>query len=858
MNTPFASPGSPRPRWSWLWAVVAMATALAPLTPGLSGSRIFYIRDLSLYFWGRYLWLRHAWQQGAFPFWDPYVGAGQAAVADALHQMFLLPAVLVRLVGSDVLGFNLWVLVPFPLAALGTWLFLARRFSAPAAALGAIAYSLSGPIYSTANFPNMSWTVAALPWVVWSADRLLAAPSARGVGLLALLVAMEACAGEPVTFVATLLLVGSFAVTIGGLGGPGGAGGDDAGAGGRRGTGDRLRRSLWVVAGVGLGGVLASVQLVPMMAAAAASDRAHNQMFPLFWSLHPVALLDTVAPKLFGDYFVSQSMTNVPWLPILNSGREPFFFSLYLGVPLLTLALLGLLAGGPRRWSTFWSAAAVVALVCAFGAYTPIYPWLRTHISTLQSFRFPAKYAVIAGLAVAALAAAGWDALQQFATSSATNPAPRRLVRALKGAAATAGLAAVVAYGAVAACLYLATPTAFRLFAIARGLGSSNPIGAAEYMLKALPDQAMTLFALAAVTALVFAAAAMRQAWTPVASLAIFALIAGDLVVRAWPVNPVFDAAWLGQPVWVAHAAADPQARFYIGGKREGTLDVTDPDASRGFLNPPGLIGSASRAALNGQTAFYPSAWQRREMLSYDLSVLWPAEFDIASKRFLAATSDERDRFLHRTGVRYRILPKALAGERTPLVQMPYYVESYLYDWDGEVRPRATIASTVRVEPDTVRQLDALFGPDDIVVAAEPPVSGRPGAPQVAGATIVDDGNERVVVDAAVDAGGGYLVLLDTFDAGWQARVDDLEAPIVRANGLFRAVRLAPGRHRVEFTYRPALVAWSGRLSALVLLLVIGLIGWPAMAAIVPGGRRRSRWSRADASALPSASIPQP
>ncbi len=857
MHTPFASPDSQRPRWSWIWALVAMATALVPLTPGLSGSRIFYIRDLSLYFWGRYLWLRHAWQQGEFPFWDPYVGAGQAAVADALHQMFLLPAVLIRLVGSDVLGFNLWVLVPFPLAALGTWLFLSRRFTAQAAALGAIAYSLGGPIYSTANFPNMSWTVATLPWVLWSADRLLATPSARGVGLLALLVAMEACAGEPVTFVASLLLVASFAVTLGG--------GDRDGA--RQSTRDRVRRSWWVAAGVGLGGLLAAVQLVPMMAAAAASDRAHNQMFPLFWSLHPVALLDTVAPKLFGDYFVSQSMTNVPWLPILNSGREPFFFSLYLGVPLLTLALLGLLAGGPRRWSTFWSVAAALALICAFGAYTPIYPWLRTHVSTLQSFRFPAKYAVIAALAVAALAAAGWDALQRFATSSPASPtsptspggpASRRLVRALRWATVSAGLAAVIAYSAVAACLYLATPTAFRLFAIARGLGSSNPIGAAEYMLKALPDHAMTLFVVAAITALVFAVAAMRQAWTAAASYALFALIAGDLVVRAWPVNPVFEADWLAQPVWVAPAAADPQARFYIGGKREGTLDVTDPDASRGFLNPPGLIGSASRAALNGQTAFYPSAWQRREMLSYDLSVLWPAEFDIASKRFLAAGADERDRFLRRTGVRYRIMPKARAAERTPLVQMPYYVESYLYDWDGDVRPRATIVSNVRVEPDTVRQLDALFGPDDIVVAGEPAVAGRPGEPQVAGATIVEDANERVVVDAATDAAGGYLLLLDSFDAGWRARVDGGDAPIVRANGLFRAVRLAPGRHRVEFTYRPALVAWSGRLSALVLAFVFGLIGWPAMAAIAAGGRRRSRWSRADASALPSASIPRP
>ena len=38
-----------------------------------------------------------------------------------MHQMFLLPSVLVRLVGSDVLSFNLWVAVPFPLAAIGVW-----------------------------------------------------------------------------------------------------------------------------------------------------------------------------------------------------------------------------------------------------------------------------------------------------------------------------------------------------------------------------------------------------------------------------------------------------------------------------------------------------------------------------------------------------------------------------------------------------------------------------------------------------------------------------------------------------------------------------------------------------------------
>ena len=169
--TPPSPSGAPR-RAAWAWASLAVCAATIPFLPGLTGSRVFYLRDLSMFFWGRYLWLRHELLSGHFPLWDPYVGAGQSAVADALHQLFLLPALAVRLIGSDVVGFNLWVATPFPLAALGAWLFFRRRFAADASALGAIAFSLSGPIVSTGNFPNLSWSVAAIPWVLWAIDRV--------------------------------------------------------------------------------------------------------------------------------------------------------------------------------------------------------------------------------------------------------------------------------------------------------------------------------------------------------------------------------------------------------------------------------------------------------------------------------------------------------------------------------------------------------------------------------------------------------------------------------------------------------------------------------------------------------------
>src|ERR1700680_1481536 len=206
---------------AWAWASLAIGAAAIPLLPGFAGPRVFYVRDLSILFWGRYLWLRHELLSGSFPLWDPYEGAGQSAVADALHQLFLLPALAVRLIGSEVVGFNLWVATPFPLAALGAWLFFHRRFSADASALGAIAFSLSGPIVSTGNFPNLSWSAAAIPWVLWAIDRVATrsvsekCEQAPSIAALALVTALQAFAGEPVTLLATLVVGLAFAALVG-------------------------------------------------------------------------------------------------------------------------------------------------------------------------------------------------------------------------------------------------------------------------------------------------------------------------------------------------------------------------------------------------------------------------------------------------------------------------------------------------------------------------------------------------------------------------------------------------------------------------------------------------------------------
>ena len=793
-------------RW---WVPAIAAIALMPFAPGLTGNSVFYVRDLSLFFWGRYLWLRRTVWSGEWPFWDPYVGGGQAAAADALHQMFLVPVLLLRLVGSEVLGFNLWVALPFPVAAVGTWGLLRRRFSRPASALGALAFTLSGPVVSTGNFPNMSWAVAALPWVVWAIDRLHRQPSLGAVAGVALAVAFQALAGEPVTLFATLLVAFTYGVCAEPV----------------TPSSSSMRRAVWVSVALGLGLLLAAVQLLPLAEAARGAERWNNVGRDV-WSLHPLMLLEAVSLHLFGDYFSTQSLSEVPWLPPMNSGREPFFFSMYVGVPLLSLAVLGIAAGEPRRWTRYWTCVAIAGLIGAFGIYTPIYPFLRDHVPVLGSFRFPVKYLVVVSLAISAIAAAAWDALTGHLTVA-------RLSVATRAAGGFALCLAACGVLIVAMWLVATTPFVRGLYQVAIAIGATKPVDAAEFMVKVLPGAATMVVLLALAAAGLLHVAASQQAAARHARVLLYAFVAGDLLIHAWGINPVFDPKYLAEPEWVATTKSDPAARFYVGGKREGTLDPGDPDSSRAFVNPPGLRGSASRAALSAVAAYYPSPWLSREMLSYDLAVLWPRTFGVAVERFFDAGPAARQRFLERTAVRFRVLPARAADGRTPIVPVPYFYESSLYDWGADaVLPRVLIVTTARVVPAVTDQIDALFAPGwdaraVVNVDRAAGVEGTAAAPVAASARVIAETTTRVTIAAGCGSEGGYLLFLDSYSPDWQVMVDGQAAALLRANGLFRAVRLGPGPHTVEFAYRPLAVRRGAMISGIALLVVLGCL-WTA------------------------------
>ncbi|HET6805694.1 MAG TPA: hypothetical protein VFH59_09670 [Frateuria sp.] len=69
----------------------------------------------------------------------------------------------------------------------------------------------------------------------------------------------------------------------------------------------------------------------------------------------------------------------------------------------------------------------------------------------------------------------------------------------------------------------------------------------------------------------------------------------------------------------------------------------------------------------------------------------------------------------------------------------------------------------------------------------------------------------RVSIDAQAPA-AGWLVLGDLDFPGWQADIDGRAVAIHRANGMFRAVCMPPGRHTLSFVFHPwAMVAQAWR-----------------------------------------------
>lgn len=438
----------------WLsWLILACSAALlTPLVRPLLQGRVFAYNDL-LWF---HLPMRYLYQQALHArdtvLWTPAIfsgfyvhGEGQTGLFHPWHQLIYRALPLAA-------AFNLELIANYIAAFAGMWWLLRRlRLGHPAALCGAMLFAFSGFALLHYHHVNMVAVVAHLPWLLAAADLVIAGESRNerrfGFAALALLLASAFLLGFPQAVWWNAMALGAFALL-------------------RAGETGRWRQLAPCAGAVAIGVLLGGLQIVPTADAAAQSMRAAtSREFALTFSLHPYNLAQLWSPYVFRE----GAYSNFEYLWFHE-------FGIYSGA-ILPVALAWVwirrAAIGRRGLIAGATGFAVLGLVLALGRYGGL-AGLLTHVPVLDSLRAPARYVVLAQVALAILAAFMVDDL--VAIAEGRREAPSGSLPALWVPAA---LALVMAIGIQASLL----PEPLLAAATARGAAEGVAIMAGVTLL---------------------------------------------------------------------------------------------------------------------------------------------------------------------------------------------------------------------------------------------------------------------------------------------------------------------------------------------------------------------------------------
>ncbi|MHB8644572.1 MAG: YfhO family protein [Thermomicrobiales bacterium] len=500
------------------------------------------------------------------------------------------------------------------------------------------------------------------------------------------------------------------------------------------------------------------------------------------FSMQPVALLQLVLPKVFGD-----NPTNY-WGAFANGEIWG-----YAGVVALVLAVIGvgwrIRAGSGQK--CFFVALGGIALLAALGPFTPLHGWLYGFVPGYDRVRAAGRLLLLYDFAVAILAGWGLDTLLDWL--AVNRPAGVELGAILRHVRRGVGIVvAVLALGII--------PLFYSLI-----LRQDDPVNRPVIAVDGLN---LLLLVLLGALALVWAVERRGIGSRATAAL-VTALVIFDLFSATIGFNPTTDNVLAGfqQPAaqreLIARAANNPPFRV-------DTDDISDR-------------WQPSLAAIDGI-----------ESVSGTYNPLQLADYAALRERAQSSRSSALYGLLN---VAYVGLPaekpapadwqKAFTGDKV-----------VFYQPSRPPLPRAFVVGTAQSVPDPGVAFDRIKAPDfdpTKIVYLQGSVTATTADPAASSATVTRDGTDGVTVRVTT-ANAGYLVLSDAYFPGWQATVDGHAATVLQADLAFRAVFLpGGGDHTIVFRFRPPWWAIGWGLAGLTALGTIALL------VVTPVMRRRRR-----------------
>ena len=373
--------------------VVLVAMVCVVLWQRLWGAgQTLYLWDAGTYFYPMKELLGSTVQSGEWPWWNPWIRNGLPFFANPQVGLFYLPSLLFYSLPTP-LAFNWNVILHSAVMATGfyCWLRTTGR-SAAASAAGALAIAWGGFALSMTVYLNNLQAMAWIGWTWWAWERWLAGRTWRWLALTSGGFALEFLAGEPQIAVVTAAIALLLAWT----------GRPDAGR----------PRSGWAapvmaLAAAAVGAmIVTAVQLLPTIELFLQSQRSLGLTTAesLGWSLPPAQLHNLLVPRYFESAGGLFDFRRIPGV------EQPWVFTSYLGVVVVTLAAAGLASAGKRE-SVVWVGVAVAGILLALGAHNPLVAALADAFPALRAFRFPEKMLLLPAIAVPVLAARGIDGM---------------------------------------------------------------------------------------------------------------------------------------------------------------------------------------------------------------------------------------------------------------------------------------------------------------------------------------------------------------------------------------------------------------------------------------------------------------
>ncbi len=726
--------------------------------PWLSG-RVMIPWDAKAHFLPQVQFLAASIARGEWPFWTPNVFSGHPQIADPQSQFFSPPMLLLALLnpapGSHAA--DVTVLLCLLGGGLGVmWLFREMNWHPAGGLVAALGFSFGAAMAWRLQHYGQVLSLAYLPFALVFLRRALERRSWM-YGLLAGVVAGFILAGrDQIALLCVYLLAGYVVAWWLDQDEPAQA----------------ALSSIKPLAAGAVGGV--AVALLPIVLTALLASQSNRPEIDFIGagrgSLHPALLLTAFAPHLYGaagpmaDFWGPPSFawTGTDLFTAQNVGQS------YIGALPVMLLAAGLVRG--ELWAReirFFTIAFALSLLYALGWYTPLFRVMYEIVPGISYFRRPADAVfLIGGLG-----------------SIIAGYALHRILEAPPWQRWTGGMLTVA--GAMVAML-------LTCLIVARLMDRVGP--ATQPLLLAVVSFAATCAALAA--------AHWLRAIRPVAALALLGgVVAADLSINNGP-----NGATGLPPAMVEMLEPDTRnetvallKKLTATSRSETRRDRVElaglgfhwPNASltHGLENTLGYnpvrlgiytaaTGAEDHSGLPDQRKFSALMPGYTSMLANLLGLRWIA-----------------------TGVPIEEIDKRLAKGAMPLVARTR--DGYVYE-NPNALPRVLFATQAR-EVDFERLLkDGLwpdFDPTTTVLLAKvspaPESVRRPGRVR-----LVSYGNTEVVIEAD-SSEGGWVVLNDVWHPRWEAQVDGKPAQVLRANAIFRAVVVPPGRVNVRFMFRP-------------------------------------------------------